>query len=76
MIKLDWLNYPYGKETDGVGTARFKIGEEYHHVQVTSVASAQQIHKLLQHAHKAGMKMGEDFTFHEQAQRVRDLLSG
>jgi hypothetical protein len=75
-IVLEWLKYPHEKGVDDEGIARFKIGENYHHVNVTSIANAIQLHKLLQHAHDAGLKNGNALTIAEEHQRVKDWLSG
>lgn len=75
-IKLEWLNHPQTHGDKKGGIARFKVGETYHHVHVASATMATQLHKLLQHAHDAGVKKGDDLSTAYERQRVADLLIG
>lgn len=75
-IKFEWLKHPQQEGSTSKGIARFKIGEKYHHVNIASIASAMQLHKLLQHAHEAGVIKGEESSATEERQRVSDLLGG
>ena len=75
-VKFEWLNHPPEQGRKKGGVARFRIGDEYHHIQVSSIATAMQLHKLLQHAHEAGMRKGDELSAEAELQRVKDWLIG
>lgn len=75
-IKLEWLNHSRSNSNKLGGIARFKIGEDWHHLHVASPDTAIKLHKLLQQAHSAGVKNGCDLSAALEAQRVSDWLGG
>lgn len=75
-IKLEWLNHSRSDANKKGGIARFKIGEDWHHIHVASPDTAIRLHKLLKHAHSAGVRVGSELSAALETQRVSDWLRG